>query len=392
MKSLLRIALSVTCLVAVTTLLECGGGSSQSVQPLIITSATLPNGTAGAQYNQSVQATGGVAPYTWSVSNGTLPHNLQLGSSNTNSDTISGTPDTPVQAEAFSVKVTDSASQSATQQYKVSILGLPDTLTLSPASLSFNPQLDGSASATQTATLANTGTSAVAVNSVVSTGNNSADFTQSNTCASGLAPGADCVITVTFTPSQAGPRVASITINDDTTGTPHQLGLNGIGLSSGANATLSANSLTFTFQDVGTTSPPMTLTLTNYGEAILNVTGIAASGSFSESSTCGTTLAPGANCPINVSFSPTTSGPLTGTLSVTDNATDSPQTVALSGTGMSGGACGRFDQRCNPEAPNCCQGLTCVFAGGFFNSWVCTDSGNTSRTSSFWDRVNAVAN
>ena len=234
MKSLLQFALSVTCLVAVATLLECGGGSSQSVQPLIITSATLPNGAAGTQYNQSVQATGGVAPYTWSVSNGILPHNLQLGSSNSNSDTISGTPDTPVQAEAFSIKVTDFAGQSATQQYKVSILGLPDTLTLSPASLSFNPRLDGTASATQTATLTNTGTSAVAVNSVLSTGNNSSDFTQSNTCASGLEPGANCAISVTFTPSQAGPRVASITINDDTTGDPHQLGLNGIGLTTGA--------------------------------------------------------------------------------------------------------------------------------------------------------------
>jgi hypothetical protein len=142
---------------------------------------------------------------------------------------------------------------------------------------------------------------------------------------------------VTFTPNQAGPRVASITINDDTAGTPHQLGLNGIGLSSGANATLSANSLTFNGQEVGTTSPPLTLTLTNYGEAILNISGIAASGNFSESTTCGATLAPGANCPINVSFSPTAHGTLTGTLSVTDNMTDSPQAVALNGTGAASG-------------------------------------------------------
>lgn len=335
MKSIWRAGMSVACLLAIAGLLRCGGSGHTTL--LTITSATLPNGTAGSNYNQSIQAVGGVAPFHWDVSAGTLPNNLQLGSSSTNTDTISGTPDTPVQADAFTIKVTDSAGQSATQPYKVSIMGLPDTLTLSPASLSFNPQLEGTASATQTATLTNTGTAAVAVNSVVSTGNNSADFTQSNKCASGLAPAANCLISVTFTPSQAGPRVASITINDDTNGSPHQLGLNGIGLSPGANATLSATSLTFSGQEVGTTSPAQTLTLTNYGEATLTIGSITASGNFSESNTCAPTLAPGANCPINVSFSPTTAGALTGSLMVNDNSTGSPQTVTLSGSGASGG-------------------------------------------------------
>lgn len=80
-----------------------------------------------------------------------------------------------------------------------------------------------------------------------------------------------------------------------------------------------------------------TLTLTNYGEATLNIGNIAASGNFSESNTCGATLAAGANCPISVFFSPTASGALTGTLSVSDHVTGSPQTVTLSGSGVSGG-------------------------------------------------------
>jgi hypothetical protein len=336
-KLLGRIACSIACLIAVAALLQCGGDPSQNIPPLTITSAALPNGTVEAKYNQAIQATGGVTPYAWSISAGALPHNLQLGPSSTNTDTISGTPDTPSEKVAFTIRVTDAANQSATQPYTVSILGLPDTLTLSPASLSFNSQLAGTTSGTHMATLANTGSSSVAINSVVPSGSNAGDFRQSNTCASGLAPGANCEITVTFAPSQAGPRVASITINDDTTGTPHQLGLNGIGLSSGANATLSAASLTFNGQEVGTTSPPRTLTLTNYGEGTLNIAGIAASGSFSESSTCGATLAAGANCPINVTFSPAASGTLTGTLSVTDNMTGSPQTVALNGSGAASG-------------------------------------------------------
>jgi hypothetical protein len=148
-----------------------------------------------------------------------------------------------------------------------------------------------------------------------------------------VAPGANCTITVTFTPTQAGPRVASITIADDTVSTPHQLGLNGIGLTSGANATLSAPSLTFVGQAVGTTSPAQTLTLTNYGTATLNIANIAATGDFPETDTCGASLASAASCPISVSFSPTAQGNLTGTLSVIDNTAGSPQTLSLSGTG-----------------------------------------------------------
>lgn len=331
MKSLKRIACPVGCLVAIATLLQCGG-SSHNIPPLIITPAALPNGTAGTQYSQAIQAAGGVAPYTW-TSSGVLPHNLQLRPGTGNTEIISGTPDTPVQADTFSVKVTDSASQSASQPYIVSILGLPDTLTLSPASLTFNPQLSGTTSAMQTATLDNSGSSSVAINDIAPTGGNSADFTQSNTCGSSLAPGANCVITVTFTPSLAGPRVASITINDDTAGTPHQLGLNGTGLSSGPNATLSASSLIFSGQAVGTTSPAQTLTLTNYGTATLNIAGIDAATNFAETHTCGATLASAASCPISVSFAPSVLGNLTGALSVTGNETGSPQTVALSGTG-----------------------------------------------------------
>lgn len=238
MKTLWRAARAVAGLIVVAALLHCG--SSHTVPTLTITTAALPNGTAGTQYTEQVQATGGVGPFLWGLKTGVLPNNLQLQSSGTNIAIISGMPDTPVQSDQFTVKVTDSATQSASQPYTLSILGLPDTLTLSPATLNFDAQLDGTTSPTQSATLTNTGDTAVAINSVAPTGNNAADFSQRNNCVPNLAAGANCVITVTFTPGQAGPGVAAITINDDTEGSPHQLGLNGIGLSPGANATLSA--------------------------------------------------------------------------------------------------------------------------------------------------------
>jgi hypothetical protein len=60
---------------------------------------------------------------------------------------------------------------------------------------------------------------------------------------------------------------------------------------------------------------------------------ITTSANFTETNTCGSTLAAGKNCTISVTFTPTQVGALTGTLSVNDNGTNSPQTVSLSGTG-----------------------------------------------------------
>jgi phospholipase C len=97
---------------------------------------------------------------------------------------------------------------------------------------------------------------------------------------------------------------------------------------------LSPSSLTFPVVLVGTTSRPLPVTLTNNGTATLNITSIAPSGDYGISSnTCGATLGTGASCTINVTFSPTTSGLRTGSLTITDNAPGSPQSVPLSGRG-----------------------------------------------------------
>ena len=98
-------------------------------------------------------------------------------------------------------------------------------------------------------------------------------------------------------------------------------------------ATLSATSLTFATQLVGTTSAAKTVTLTNTGNATLVITSITASGDFAQTSTCGASLAAGANCAINVTFTAKAAGTRSGTLTLIDNASGSPQTVALKGTG-----------------------------------------------------------
>jgi len=79
----------------------------------------------GTPYSVQVQATGGTAPFAWSVSAGALPDNLTLASSSSNSVTISGTPDRVQAALSFTIRVSDARSQTATQSYTVNITSSP---------------------------------------------------------------------------------------------------------------------------------------------------------------------------------------------------------------------------------------------------------------------------
>src|SRR5437667_159948 len=129
-----------------------------------------------------------------------------------------------------------------------------------------------------------------------------------------------------------------LSLADHDTGSPHVM-TSGV-CSSALGVGLAPTSLGFGNQPLATTSTPMTVTLTNTGAAALTINSFAASGDFAATSTgasaCPTspaTLAAGANCTINVTFTPTASGARTGSLSVTDNAGGSPQIMTLSGNG-----------------------------------------------------------
>ena len=94
-------------------------------------------------------------------------------------------------------------------------------------------------------------------------------------------------------------------------------------------------SLTFPNQLVGTTSAAQTVTLTNSGSGTLTITSVVSSGDFAlTNNTCPASLAPAANCTFGVTFTPTATGTRTGAATLTDNAANSPQTVALTGTGV----------------------------------------------------------
>src|SRR5438067_6966673 len=129
-----------------------------------------------------------------------------------------------------------------------------------------------------------------------------------------------------------------LSLADNAGGSPQIMTLSGNGTAPGVG--LAPTSLGFGNQPLATTSAPMTVTLTNTGTAALTINSFAASGDFAATSTgasaCLTspaTLAAGANCTINVTFTPTALGARTGTLSVADDAGGSPQTFPLSGNG-----------------------------------------------------------
>ena len=98
--------------------------------------------------------------------------------------------------------------------------------------------------------------------------------------------------------------------------------------------TLSGNELTFASQMVGTSSTSQAVSLRNNGSAPLKITSISTSGDFSETNTCGSSLAEGDSCEISIAFKPTITGNRDGNLTIQDNAPGTSQTIKLSGIGL----------------------------------------------------------
>src|SRR5262249_21717354 len=116
-----------------------------------------------------------------------------------------------------------------------------------------------------------------------------------------------------------------------------EFGVVSVGNGAAPSAVLSANTLAFGSQNVGTASVAKTLTLTNNGPGTLTIASVGVTGDFSQTNNCGASLAANAACTINVSFKPTAAGSRTGTLTVSDNASNNPQTASLSGSGVTQG-------------------------------------------------------
>jgi hypothetical protein len=202
-------------------------------------------------------------------------------------------------------------------------------LQFSPSRLVFSSASEGVASPAQAVKLANTGNSALSISGIGITGGSG--FTQTNNCGTRLAAGGACTVSVTFTPTAGGSASASLNFTDGAPASPQKVAL--VGAATAPQLSLNPASLSFGTVQVNTSSV-QSVTLSNTGTAALNITGISATGDFAQTNNCGASLAAtSSTCQITVTFTPATTGNLTGTLAITDNATGSPQTVPLNGTG-----------------------------------------------------------
>jgi hypothetical protein len=223
-----------------------------------------------------------------------------------------------------------SGSLTQTTTLTLTVTASGPVVTLTPTALVFAKIVVGHTSTGKNVTLTNSGNATLNITSITTSGD-FAQVTSTKPCGSTLAAGANCIIRVTFTPTQLGARTGNITITDNASNSPQTVPLSGTGIPPVA---LTPSSKTYASQTVGTTSLPKTFTLKNNQSVTLSSIVISTTGDFSVSSTtCTTSLAAKSQCSINVVFKPTQVGTRTGKLSVTDDASNSPQTSSLTGTG-----------------------------------------------------------
>jgi sugar lactone lactonase YvrE len=202
---------------------------------------------------------------------------------------------------------------------------------LSPASLTFANQAVGTSSTPQAILLTNTGGALLTIASITV----SSSFSETSSCGASLAAGANCTINVEFVPTAPGSVTGTLSISDNAGGSPQTVSLTGTGTA--PLASLSLTTLTFAALPVNSISNAQAVTLSNAGNVGLSIASITTSGNFAQTNNCGSSVAANSSCTINVTFTPLAGGPLTGTLTITDNDDNtmgSMQTVSLSGTGV----------------------------------------------------------
>ncbi len=208
---------------------------------------------------------------------------------------------------------------------------------VSPSSLTFGSQNQGSTSGSQLVTLSNTGNAALTITSIAA----STNFGQSNTCAGSIATSGSCTINVTFSPTATGPLTGTLTITDNSSGlagSTQTVSLSGTGTAPLVG--LSTPDLSFANQLISITSAPQTETVTNTGTGNLTFSTVTIGGTnpsdFAVSAdTCpAATVMPNNACTVSVTFTPSATGGRSASLNFADNASGSPQTVSLAGTGI----------------------------------------------------------
>jgi hypothetical protein len=206
--------------------------------------------------------------------------------------------------------------------------------TLSVTSLNLGNVVIDTTSAARTLLFTNNQTTPLTITSFSVSG----DFAATSGCPIApktLAAGAACNISVTYTPTVLAAETGTLTVSDNASTSPQTIPLTGTGV---PPVTVTPPAFNFGNQAIGTTGTARTVAVMNYETVPLTITGISITGNYSTTTTCPVspnTLAARASCTIAISFAPAATGTLTGTLTVSSNASNSPQSVALTGSGIS---------------------------------------------------------
>jgi hypothetical protein len=300
----------------------------QTGQPPAITSPNSAAFVLGAANSFTVTATG--LPTPTITQTGSLPPGIGLNDHLNGTGTLSGTTTT-----GGTFPITFTASNSAgtvSQSFTLTVSG--PLATLSPASIDWSTVYLWSL-LPKTVTLANIGTSALTISKIslafgANTDNN--DFGYLNFCDGTLAAGKSCSILVYFWADEVGSKSATLAVTDNSPGSPQQVSLSANVIN--PIAWVSPIALNFGTIRVGSSSMK-SVQLINKGSTDLKVKAIEVTGStdFAQTNTCPTSLAPGASCRIDVTFTPTAKTARTAGLNIADNDRLGKQLVALSGRG-----------------------------------------------------------
>lgn len=156
----------------------------------------------------------------------------------------------------------------------------------------------------------------------------------SGTTTLGTATLTSGVATLNTTTLPVGTNTINATFPGDSSFAPASAAPVQVSVSSPPAVSVSAPSLTFASQTLASTSAPQTIIVTNSGQAPLTIASVTATGDFAQINNCAFAAIPAlGTCTVSVTFTPTAVGSRTGTLTLTDNAANSPQTLSLAGTG-----------------------------------------------------------
>lgn len=204
-------------------------------------------------------------------------------------------------------------------------------LTLTPDALDFGEQFSGTTSDAQTVTVKNVKVDPITIKTLEIS---SSEFVLASNDCNGktLAQYQTCSFSVRFSPTSDGAKTGTVTLLDNTSVSLAALPLTGTGITPAVG--LSATSLIFAPQFLGTTSAAQTITLTNVGTGTLQIGTLVISGDFSfRTNTCnGASLPAAGTCSFSVMFSPRDIGVRTGLASIPSNAATTPDRVTLRGT------------------------------------------------------------